>query len=330
MRSQIDHDHRRGPAHRMRRAGLVGALSTVFTVVACQPAARSPVTTQDSPIRTMLESSVPAHSAESSTDASGEPVPAEPSLSATLAPDRLADVVTDDLVMRSRPGVTDESVILEKVLQPGDRVLILDGPEYVTFYDWYLVQPLGDSFEQIPVGWVAAASRGGDPWIASTQIECPTTSPADAFELDSFHPLELLHCLGDRQIQVTVQVRGICAGYVIGEPNYTIEPAWLGMGSTCGWGREGVYLSVMQPYLDPSVGIGYPAGAGRLDWYRLTGQLDHPESGNCVLRELPDGDPRMPPAPDLTPEQVVLGCRSLFAVQHAVLVAEAATEPPAP
>ncbi len=96
------------------------------------------------------------------------------------------------------------------------------------------------------------------------------------------------------------------------------------MGSTCGWGREGQYLSAMQPYLEPSVGSQYPPGAERLDWYLLTGQFDHPEAANCVLRELPGGDPDMPPAPDFSADQVILHCRSHFAVQSAEEISEPA------
>lgn len=234
-----------------------------------------------------------------------------------LGPDILADVVTTDLVMRSLPGVTDESVILDEILQPGERLFVIAGPQHATFYDWYLVQPFGGNLGPRPAGWVAAADRDGEPWIAPATIACPDAELRDVFELDALHPYELLHCFGDQEISVAVQAMGICSGYIIGEPNFTIEPAWLGMGSTCGWGREGEYLGAMQPHLEPSIGNQYPPGAERLDWYLLTGQFDHPAAADCVLHELAGGHPQMPPMPDLSSEQVVLGCRSHFAVLRA-------------
>jgi hypothetical protein len=233
-----------------------------------------------------------------------------------LDPDSIAEVVTTDLVMRSLPGVTSDSIILDRVLQPNDRLFVIEGPEEATGYEWYHVQLLEEG-KSGAVGWVAAASGDGEAWIASSAIACPDADQSDAFELDTFHRLELLSCLGERQIRITVQAMGICAGIVPGLPNFTIEPMWLGMGSTCGWGREENYLSTMQPFLMPSVGSDYPPGAERLDWYRLTGQFDHPDAESCVLRELSDGHPDMPPVPDLTREEVVLLCRSHFAVERA-------------
>ena len=73
----------------------------------------------------------------------------------------------------------------------------------------------------------------------------------------------------------------------------------------------------MQPFLEPSVGTGYPPDAEYGDWYLLTGQFDHPTSEDCMLRELSGGHPDMPPVPDLTAEQVVLLCRTHFAVRSA-------------
>lgn len=243
-------------------------------------------------------------------------------------PDTIAVVVTSDLVVRSLPEITDASEILTPLLNEPTLLYIVDGPVRENGYEWYQVQPFSPSLdllaEQLPFGWVAAASHEGESWIAPATVDCLDADQSDVFELDALHPHELLYCFGDRQIRVTVQAMAICSGYVIGAPNYTIEPAWLGMGSTCGWGREGQYLSAMQPHLEPSVGIQYPPGAERLDWYLLTGRFDHPEAANCALRALPDGHPDMPPMPDLTAAQVVLGCRSVFAVQHAEEIGEPA------
>lgn len=293
----------------VRRPAL--ALCLVVLLVACAVQSQS---LSDAPTTPSPTAQATADSTFEGPDVSVTPaVSATPTTAQPLSPDSIAEVVTSDLVMRSLPGVTDESIILDRVLQPGDRLFVMDGPVAATGYDWYQVQLLGDRVAD-EAGWVAAMGRDGEAWITSTMIECPDPALADVFELDAFHRLELLSCLGDRQIQVTVQAMGICSGYIEGPPNFVFEPTWLGMGSTCGWGREGYFLFGMQPFLEPAVGSGFPPGAQRLDWYQLTGQFDHPEAKNCVLRELSGGDPDMPPMPDMTPEQVVLLCRSHFAV----------------
>jgi hypothetical protein len=48
-------------------------------------------------------------------------------------------------------------------------------------------------------------------------------------------------------------------------------------------------------------------------WSWLAGRVDYPAASSCALQQLA-GDPSMPPAPDLEEAQVVLLCRSHFAV----------------
>jgi hypothetical protein len=225
----------------------------------------------------------------------------------------LAEVVTTELVMRSLPGVTDESEILVRMLQPGDELFVIDGPVHATFYDWYHVQPI-EGGEWPAAGWVASESREGEPWIGPSL--CPVDEPLDGEAVADIHPLEALACFGDDPIHLHARFAGICAGHLPGRPNWTIEPTWLGLEHGCQWDVPTGSLTTFQPYFVPEIGIGSPPGAERGDTYWLTGQFDHPDAPACRLREL-DGDPNMPPPPQLDEDQVVLLCRSRFAVTDA-------------
>ena len=92
-----------------------------------------------------------------------------PGDSVPIPPDTYARVVTDDLRVRSNPGVSDDSTKLEPLLQDGVQVVVLDGPVQASGYDWYLVQPTitSDTADPYPFGWVAAADKDGEPWIES-------------------------------------------------------------------------------------------------------------------------------------------------------------------
>lgn len=84
-----------------------------------------------------------------------------------LAPPIMVSV-TDDLVMRSSPSVGQESVIYDIRLQPGDELRVLDGPREGSGYEWYYGEVDDPSAPGgTRTGWVAAASREGEPWLAA-------------------------------------------------------------------------------------------------------------------------------------------------------------------
>jgi len=51
----------------------------------------------------------------------------------------VAEVVTDDLRVRTAPGTDDSSVVLEPLLQPGEMLFVVDGPVQASGYPWYQV-----------------------------------------------------------------------------------------------------------------------------------------------------------------------------------------------
>ena len=99
-------------------------------------------------------------------------------MAGALAPDGVAEIVTTDLIVRSRPGISDASVIDPVRMPRGFLAYILDGPVAADGYDWYKVAPfpptISDVVEDHPsFGWLAAAGKDGEPWIAPWNGECP-------------------------------------------------------------------------------------------------------------------------------------------------------------
>jgi hypothetical protein len=95
-------------------------------------------------------------------------------------------------------------------------------------YDWYRITPatFGNGGDQNefrywgypgPIGWVASADRGGDPWIEGLRIDCPETDGWDEglVELERLGPLAALSCYGNRSIgfRATVSSPGFVDGF---------------------------------------------------------------------------------------------------------------------
>jgi hypothetical protein len=149
------------------------------------------------------------------TSASPDPTPADP----VLGPDDVAQVVTTDLVVRSAPGVNEESEIYPQRLAEPTLLFVVDGPVPADGYDWYQVKPFGthivnpvdpDSF-----GWVAAAGKDGEPWIAPGDVVCPEPDVESIRWLSS---VARLACYGSE----TLVLEGRFAGCFAGE-----TPVWL-------------------------------------------------------------------------------------------------------
>lgn len=88
-------------------------------------------------------------------------VPPSPTVDGPLQAGDIAAMVTDGrLVIRTLPQATADSAIFKTRLHPGQRVLLLEGPVEGSGYPWFRVRV--GALE----GWVAAASRDGEPWLA--------------------------------------------------------------------------------------------------------------------------------------------------------------------
>ena len=216
---------------------------------------------------------------------------------ADVAVDHLAAVVVSDLVVRSGPGVDPgTSTILADGLTTDDRVFVVDGPVDADGYAWYLVAPLErDDGMVAPFGWVAAASRSGEPWIEGIEAACPATvTLASVIEL---HRYERVVCFGDAPFSLDAPLvsAGIGGGPWSWEPDWLVQIGGLGLALDDTGDRT---LAVRVPPGGPSFG---PGGA-----VRVTGHFNDAAALTC---QVTSADPATP-APSR--EEAILICRSEF------------------
>lgn len=115
-----------------------------------------------------------------------EPVsPAESAVARTdaLRPGEYADVVTNDLVLRSEPEVSDESEIFPDELNAPMSVYVAAGPVEADGYRWFLVMAFDENGSQpILSGWAAAEGKDGEVWLQARPA--PVGSEWEVLETD--------------------------------------------------------------------------------------------------------------------------------------------------
>jgi hypothetical protein len=228
-------------------------------------------------------------------------------------------VVTNDLRVRSKPRVSDDSIKLEPLLWDGALLFVIDGPVAASGYDWFLVRPMGEAdlqFHPDPpeLGWVAAASKDDEPWLRAQSFPCIDATPLETLSEIDYPPHGLigLACFGDSPLRFDAD---LVSGFVECDPPSTLDPAWL---DPC---RSG--LAVADPArvagdprrlhvaFDPAVDVdALPEGGSGVEAaVTVTGRFDHRAARTCRLGPGPSTDPRVLPS-----ELVVLGCRAQFVV----------------
>ena len=219
----------------------------------------------------------------------------------------VAVTVVDGLRVRSKPRVSDDSHKYEPLLPVGTPLYVLDGPVSASGYAWYEVAPLGS--RSLPQGWVAAAGRSSEPWLAGGDFSCPPV-PTDFRTLAALTTAVGLACFPRTPINVTARLIGcncdIDGGW------YT--PSWFSLGT--GSGEMLVEPKITRPPADVNDWFWLnldPAGKhpGSLPLGKVvevTGIFDHPAAAGCTFTEM-DGEP--------VPSQ---GCRLAFAVTRLVTV----------
>ena len=240
----------------MRRSfrSLRAAAAMCLVVAACgaAPGASPSMPPSASPPIASVEpsatpASTPSQSVEPSASVPGDSVP--------FPPDAYARVVTDDLRVRSMPGVSDDSKKLGPLLQDGVVVFVLDGPVQASGYDWYLVQPnvMRDDEEEYPFGWVAAAGKDGEPWIQTDVVKCPPL-PVDLDDLEAVTQLDRasyeIGCYSGRKI--TLRGRLGRPPVDCGDPQSIFEPSWF---SQCP--SNNAFLAPANGSVDPEPAV-YP------------------------------------------------------------------------
>lgn len=297
-----------------RRAGgsLPVALVAMAIVASCTaagpPAASSKATIRSSsgepspaPASSPLVS--PSPTAAQTLAPSPTPTPSPSIAPATPAPevvvlarDTVAVVVANEgLVIRSKPEISDSSVIFDPALAAGAQLYIADGPEHANGYDWYDVNPL--SAKYMNGGWVAAASRAGEPWIVPGVATCPPV-PTTFAQLATLTDGQRLACFS--RVPITVRARVIrFIGSV--DPGMAFVPAWFGqtayeLRDPTGTEPRGLFLLI----LDPAGTHPDPLPEGKV--VTVTGMFDHPGAAGCTA-QLADEQPEPTDA-----------CRFAFAV----------------
>ena len=250
------------------------------------------------------------HASPQVTPPSTEPEPGSTSASPSAEPgssvrDTIWRVVVSDLVVRSEPGVAKASTILPARLTDEDRVLVVDGPRDVDGYTWYQVLPIRpEGLRERPFGWVALASREGEPWLVMEDISCPVSS--DLGGILRLAPEERLACYGGR----TIQFRGGQGGCGVADGlPVSYEPRWLRSESGCGFGLEPGQISLVLRFPP-----GVPNDFGIDPTVDVIGHFDDSGAATCV------GTANYPEITAPTKAEAVALCRTEFVVESLTAV----------
>jgi hypothetical protein len=195
----------------------------------------------------------------------------------------------------------------EPLLPVATPLYVLDGPVSASGYTWYEVALL-DSVST-PQGWVAAASRSGEPWLAEGDFSCPPV-PTDFRSLAALAPAVGLACFP--RIPITVMARLISCNCDV--DGAWLSPAWFSLGT----GGSEMLVEPQKNRPPDNVGEWFwlsldPAGQHAKvlplgEVAEVTGIFDHPAAASCTYTEM-DGEP-------LPSER----CRLAFAVTRLVTV----------
>ena len=164
-------------------------------------------------------------------------------------PTTYAVVVTDDLRVRSKPGVTDDSKKLEPLLQQPMSLLVLDGPVQASGYDWYQrpADPLRHGHNDVPV----RMDRGRRQGRRADRIEprakgCPSV-PETVDDLGSITQTAPMYyeitCFGGDEITFQARIGSSEIGCDL-EPPWGVDPVWL---DPC---KGPTYLEPIEPAAD--------------------------------------------------------------------------------
>jgi hypothetical protein len=299
-------------------ACLALAGCTASAALSPQPSASPEHSAQASAAATAESRVDPSPSPTRTPTPTSTPTPGPPVAAVDpLPPVTYAVVQTDDLRVRSKPGVSDDSTKLTPKLDVGRLLAVVAGPVRASGYDWYQVQPLKEAFseEKLPFGWVAAASKDGEAWIEPIDIGCPempTTRPA-VDDLDEGGERYFgVGCFSGREITLT-GVLDSDESWCHQRPAWGVDPAWLDPcinGKYYVWTDDGGAFSPIWP---PDIDLSFVPetyALSELPFVELTAQFDHPAAATCRNRlDRPERD-----APEPDPALTVLKCRNQLVV----------------
>ena len=207
-----------------------------------------------------------------------------------LSVGQVATTLADDgLRVRSAPRVSDDSHKYDPLLPVGTRLFVLKGPVSASGYRWYEVVPLDEG--GLPSGWVASASRDGEPLLDAATFDCPA-APKDMQALASLPRGVGLACFAGSAI--TVKARLIPCNCDIDGSWYT--PSWFFLAS----GSPDLLVSPDVTAVPADMADWFPLNLdpdgehpkdlplGKI--VELTGMFDHAAASRCTRTDM-DGQP---------------------------------------
>jgi hypothetical protein len=264
-----------------------GAQSTQSELASPDPSQGPPSLTKATSSPTPAVTPTPTSEATPIPEATPMATSTPGATSRKFAPDTLAVVVTNDLVMKSEAGTGKKSYGYKPWLQRGDQLYVLRGPVRASGYMWYEVMPVSVRYEDS--GWVAAASKTGKPWVKplAAAPACPPM-PTTISQLDRLTSGVALACFS--QVLITVRAQLVGCGWDDADAMYVPEmfngfydpnaddlvPIMLGEPGTdpCELDRQ------LQLTVDPTTISADQVPIGEVA--ELTGIFDHPAAADCV------------------------------------------------
>jgi hypothetical protein len=241
----------------------------------------------------------------------------------------MGEVIVTDLVVRSAPGTGSDSTILDDALGLGDRFFVVAGPTSASGYVWLQVQQvaadrsptsMSEPWGAWPLfGWIAVASRDGEPWVSAAAIDCRTQDLPRG--LLSLSPEERLHCFGDQDLLFTAELQTTGCGAVGGFEGPVIDPEWLSAVGPVAMGGRGVLdgeynLVVTVAASEQQSGVSCDFFDGP---FQISGAFDDAAAPTCEYWWFENPSVESEPAPSPPdPVQVVLHCRTMFVAESLI------------
>jgi hypothetical protein len=209
-----------------------------------------------------------------------------PSSGEATGPGDVLGVIVDGLRVRSEPRIADDSKRLEPLLSRRQLVYVVKGPVRASGYDWFRVIPFT---ADLPKGWIAAASRDGEPWVRPTKGGCHAVEPSVTL-LSRLSSEVALRCFAGTMLTFDARIVS-CMADVDAPP---IKPAWFGLQQVTGNGDRLLpclvepgqrQIDFDDPFwlfvanIDPDGAIPDPVPIDTP--IRVTGMYDHPAARRC-------------------------------------------------
>lgn len=291
------------------------ALAVSFAAGCTSPLGPSPTSSPSAAVPTL-----PTSNQSSAAPSTPSPGPVATLRDSDLQPDTIARVVTNNLRVRSEPGVSDTSIKFEPLLDADVLAYVVDGPVAASGYDWYLIEPLDPSGRDdpgMPSGWVAGAAPTGEPWLVTEPFECAANkgdvAPWPVLRVESPRaPFYLgLYCFGRQKLTFTARL-GISDVPCETDAPWVTNPDWF---DNCRQDPHYLWADTYgsRPAFAPGIDLSFASSPDGPPFVEVAGQFDHEAARECRAVRTDDGEPYLGAlAPH--PKLVVARCRAQFVV----------------